>query len=122
MIKLRADGWTVCLVERWIPASHAGYRGPIIRRDAFGFGDILAVHPLIKGALLVQSTTGSNAAKRVNKILATKEARAWLASNNLIHVHGWAKRGAAGQRKLWTCRVESVEMGKTTYEIQRADE
>lgn len=110
LIKLRAEGWIASVVEKWVPASPRGFAGPIVRRDVFGFGDILAVHPIRRGALLVQSTSnsGGNFSSRVAKIQASAEAKVWLESGNTIHVHGWAKRGKAGQRKVWTCRVEVV--------------
>jgi len=27
-----------------------------------------------------------------------------LAAGNAVIIHGWGKKGAAGKRKLWTCR------------------
>jgi hypothetical protein len=36
--KLRHEGCAACVVEKWLPAVTQ-------RVDAFGFGDILAVHP-----------------------------------------------------------------------------
>ena len=102
LAKLRCDGWTVCIVEKWVPASAAGFKGRLITRDAFGFADLLACK-IGQPALLVQTTTGSNAAARVSKITATAEAGIWLAAGHRIIVHAWRKVGACGKRKTWQC-------------------
>lgn len=99
---LRALGWTCCVVEKWIPQVRQ-------RKDAFGFGDILAVRVGSPGATLVQTTTASNMSARIAKIRETAEAGIWLAAGNRILVHGWAKRGPRGGRKVWA--VTEVEIG-----------
>lgn len=95
LAKLRADGYLVAVVERWNSFAR-------IRQDLFGFADLLA----IKGneTLAVQTTSGSNISARITKILACQAAALWLESpNRSIVVHGWAKRGPRGKRKLWEC-------------------
>jgi len=59
---MREKGYVVETVERWIPGAN-------IRKDLFGFGDLLCMHedsymPLV----LVQATSASNVAARVKKI------------------------------------------------------
>lgn len=114
LIKLRSDGYAACVVEKWVPISPAGFKGPLIRRDVFGFADILACKPLKAGALLVQTTSGSNVASRVNKIKLCAAAGIWLAAGNKIEVHGWRKNGkpifpSRGKPKTWICRVVQIE-------------
>jgi hypothetical protein len=100
--KLRADGWTTGVVEKWIPASPAGFRGPIVRQDLYGFIDVLAIRD---GEILaVQVTTGANVAARLAKIDAEPRAKTWLSAGGKIVVHGWSKQGARGKRKMWTLR------------------
>ncbi len=99
--KLRADGYTACVVERWIPRV-------MVRKDAFGFGDILGIRGPDTGALLVQTTTASHSAAREKKIVDLPEAALWVGCGNRIEVHSWAKRGGRGARKVWTCVVVSV--------------
>lgn len=108
LAKLRALGFSAAVVEKWVPASPAGFKGPIITRDAFNFGDILAMKIGIAGALLVQCTTGSNLAARRTKIQGIPEAGIWLASGNSIWLMGWSKQGKAGERKTWQCRIEPL--------------
>jgi hypothetical protein len=101
LAKLRSEGFLVAVVEHW---------NSFVRRrqDLFGFADLLAVRGDL--ALLVQTTTGSNAAARVEKIRECAAAQYWLASpNRKITVHGWSKRGERGKRKLWTCREIQIE-------------
>ena len=101
LAKLRADGFTVCSVEKWIAQIKC-------RKDAFGFGDLLAVKIGIPGATLVQTTTAANMSARLAKIKSIAEAAIWLAAGNRITVHGWVKAGPRGKAKRWTCRETEV--------------
>ena len=101
LARLREAGYIVCVVERFNSFSKT-------RVDAFGFGDILAVHPGRKGAVLIQSTTSDNASKRREKILATPDAVRWLLAGNEIVLHAWGKRGGRGKRKMWTLNSENI--------------
>jgi hypothetical protein len=86
----RDRGWYCEVVERWIPGAN-------IRRDLFGFADILAV----KGSeiVLVQTTT-EGVAERVRKCLESPGFKVWTsAPGRLVVVHGWCKR-ANGRREL----------------------
>lgn len=98
LAKLRKDGWTVAITEKWNPYAR-------IRQDLFGFIDLLAIRPEM--TLAVQTTSGSNAAARVTKIRESPVALQWLAGypHRQIVVHSWAKRGERGKRKLWDCVV-----------------
>jgi hypothetical protein len=88
---LRGLGYVVEVVERWIPGAN-------IRRDLFGFGDLLAVRP--GEVLLVQTTTGDHVAHRLAKIAASPLAATVRGAGIRIVVHGWRKN-AAGR---WTLR------------------
>jgi hypothetical protein len=92
------------VAEKWIPGAN-------VRRDAFGFGDVLVLDGK-PGSLLIQATvTGSMASRRTKIIGKCSElARAWLQAGNRIEVWGWAKRGAAGKRKLWTLKITPVNI------------
>lgn len=80
---LRTDGWLAEVVERWIPGAN-------IRKDLWGFGDVIAIRGT--ETLLVQTTSWSNVSARLNKItddlhadyLAACRKAGWL-----IHIHGW---------------------------------
>lgn len=89
---LRQLGYLADVVERWIPGAN-------IRRDLFGFGDVLAIRP--GEVLLVQVTTGAHLAHRLAKIAASPLAAAVRASGIRICVHGWRK--AANGR--WSLRI-----------------
>jgi hypothetical protein len=94
--KLRDEGWTVAVVERWNP--HAR-----IRQDLYGFIDVLAIRG--GDTLAVQVTSGDHVADRVKKIRSVPTAPIWLESpTRKIVVHGWRKAGARGKRKTWQCR------------------
>jgi hypothetical protein len=96
---LRKTGWTVCVVEKWIPQT-------MQRKDAFGFGDLLGCKVGVPGATLFQVTSTSNLSARREKIKGIPEAGIWLAAGNRIVLHGWAKRGPKGKRKVWTLKEE----------------
>jgi hypothetical protein len=93
------------VVERWIGGGK--FR---VRKDCFGFGDILACNPVNGAITLVQTTSGSNSAARKTKILECDLARVWLLSGGGIEVHSWRQRGKRGARKLWTCVITSITL------------
>jgi hypothetical protein len=109
---LRSQGYSVAIVERWFdfPERKNGFpTGKLIkqRMDCFGFADLVAVKPGIPGTLYVQTTSRDNQAARRAKILEADAVPAILKSSNRVHVHGWAKGGARGERKLWKVSVFS---------------
>ena len=81
---LRCSGYFATVVEQWVPGAN-------IRRDAFGFADILAVRADRSGVLFVQTTSRSNMSARRKKILSIMEASACVFAGNQIEVHGWEK-------------------------------
>lgn len=112
LAKLRAEGYTVEVTEHWNPFVRR-------RKDLFGFIDVLAV----KGdeILAVQTTTasGSHVSARVAKICSLQSADAWLyGANRRIVVHGWAKRGPRGKRKIWTCSETEITAEQINPEPQ----
>jgi hypothetical protein len=99
---LRKDGFTVCVVERFIPA-RGGMKFPR-RIDAFNFGDLLACR--LGQIVLVQTTTKSNMAARRAKILALPDFPKWKEAGGLVLLHGWRKAGPRGGRKTWQVTEE----------------
>jgi hypothetical protein len=92
---LRADGYTVEVVEHWNP--HAR-----IRQDLFGCIDLLALRG--DETLAVQTTT-TGVAARVRKIADNPHLPAMRAAGWTIHVHGWRKSSVT---KKWTLRTVDV--------------
>lgn len=93
---LAETGWSACVVEKWIPGAN-------IRKDAYGWGDILACHPERSGALLVQTTTGAHVAERIAKARGNPALIKWLTAGNSLIAHGWRKlkgRWEVSQRTL----------------------
>ena len=82
---LRKAGYVADVVERWIPGAN-------IRKDCFGFIDILAIRD---GEVLgVQSTSGSNVSSRVKKIAEHEHVGAVRKAGIRIVVHGWRKNAS----------------------------
>ncbi len=98
---LREDGWTAEVVEKWNPYAR-------IRQDLFNFIDIVAIKEGFP--ICGIQVTASGASSRVAKILAAPEHRVWLLAGGKLLVHSWAKRGAAGKRKVYTCRVLDITL------------
>jgi hypothetical protein len=96
---LRKSGWVADVTERWMPNSPRGFKGSIIRKDLFGFIDILAVHEE-KGVLAVQTTVYKSMRERLKKISKLSQVVTILASGIKIEVHGWQKIGGR-----WVCKV-----------------
>lgn len=99
----RKLGYRCDIVERWNPWSR-------VRQDLLGFIDVML---LGDGETIgVQTTSGSNLSKRVDKILNERreEATAWLRAGNRIFVNGWALRGPRGKRKVWTLKEQELTL------------
>lgn len=100
---LEADGWTVTVVEQNIP--HC-----FVKRDAFGFADLLCCSPC-RGIMLVQVTGGtstSNFHSRISKLKAEPRHAIWLASGGRIQVHSHEKVRGSKQRKLRVLEITSA--------------
>jgi hypothetical protein len=80
---LKAGGWHAEVVERTIPRIN-------IKRDLWHFADILALHPE-RGILVVQCTTGSNLAARVQKITDSPLLPLVRKCGIAIEAWGWRK-------------------------------
>jgi hypothetical protein len=99
LVELRKRGLYAQVVERWNQYAR-------VRIDLFGVIDVVVIGD---GAIIgIQATTTAHAANRIDKILAEPRALAWLRAGGRIELWSWAKRGAAGTRKLWTLRVEAI--------------
>jgi hypothetical protein len=84
---LRRSGFTAAVVEKWVPIP-----GKSIRRDLFGFADLLGFHPVQQTFLLVQTTTLTNLSTRLARVQARPEAALWIRAGGMVEVRGWAKR------------------------------
>ena len=101
---LRKQGYRVAITEHW----NAFVRR---RNDLFGFADLVAIAPAM---IAIQTTSGTNVAARLVKILESDAAREWVEAGHRIIVHGWAKRGGRGEVKRWDCR--EVEITKEMFD------
>ena len=81
---LKDRSWIIDIVEKTIPKT-------FIKKDCFGFGDIIGIHPAYTGATLYQVTSYTNISARYNKIINLPQAYVWLRSGNKIIIHGWKK-------------------------------
>src|SRR5215831_2546194 len=90
LAEMRKRGYLADVTERWIP-------GAMVRRDLFGFGDLLAVG--VREVVLVQCTSASNAASRIRKITEHENVGAVRKGGIRILLHAWAKRNGR-----WTLR------------------
>ena len=113
---LRKLGATAEVVERWIPQARK-------RKDLFGFIDIVALDGM-PGTLGVQTTSAGNVSHRLEKIeTACRFAmERWLEAGNRIVIHGWAKRGPRGKRKVWTLTERVVDAASRGAEDASSDE
>lgn len=96
--RLEAEGWSVTVVEQTIGG------GCFIKRDAFGFGDLLCCSPT-KGIMLVQATGGGNMSARAQKLRQEPYSAIWLASGGRIQIHDWVKRAKQKERE---CRILEI--------------
>jgi hypothetical protein len=118
--KLRNEGWIVETVEKWkrFPDRNkhqcpACRHTPMIqiRKDLWGFADLLALH--VSGAhYLLQVTDNTDHAKRMAKITHHEDVAPWAAKclqrGMKIAVVSWAQQGPRGEKKVWKMRWEEV--------------
>jgi hypothetical protein len=98
---LRGRGFLAAVVESWI--SGAG-----VRRDLFGFADLLAIHPRDRLFLLVQTTTADHVAHRLAKAKRRPELALWLRAGGLFEVHGWYRRAGRWSARRIAVRAEDL--------------
>jgi hypothetical protein len=79
---LRDTGHIAGVVERFIAQANK-------RSDLFGFADLLAVHRVERGVLLVQATTRTNVSARLTKAKSKPELAVWLRNGGRFEVWGW---------------------------------
>jgi hypothetical protein len=92
---MRKRGFYAEVVERFVPGAN-------IRRDLFGFGDVLCLGDAGELAL-VQSTSASNVAARIAKISESPLVGRVRQAGFKILVHGWRKKKVGG-RVRWEVR------------------
>lgn len=92
--KLREDGYTAEVVERWVPGAN-------VRKDLFGFVDVLALRG--EETLAVQATSADNVSARVHKICDAPTLAAVREAGWRIEVWGWGKKG-----RYWVPRVVDI--------------
>lgn len=91
---LRGLGWTCYITEHYNAFAR-------VRRDLFGFIDIVALHPDKKGVLGVQATTGSNLSARILKAEALPAYYLWLKTGNAVQFFGWRKLKTGRKQRTW---------------------
>jgi hypothetical protein len=102
---LRKLGYLAAVVEKWLPRIKR-------RQDLFGFGDVLAVHPGDRVFMIVQATTGSNVASRLNKARALPALTTWLGAGGTFEVWGWKK-----MKGRWHVRRVAVDAELQAVEL-----
>jgi len=104
MALLRKEGSVFQVVERWNAFARR-------RIDLFGCIDIVCIHPT-RGIIGIQATSGTNHSARISKSLAEPKLKNWLEAGGKFEVWSWAKKGAAGKAKRWTCRIQPISLNE----------
>jgi len=116
--RCRDMGWLVDVVERWIPG---GEDRPGVRKDLFGFIDLVAVRTVSDAwgelpTIALQVTTGGQLTARVKKITQERsmEAEAVLLAGWDIQVWGWRKIQGKG-RRIWWAKRRRISLGEDDF-------
>lgn len=83
---LRGLGYTVDVVERWVPSINGG---PRVRRDLFGILDLVAIRD--GETLGVQTTTKGQIAAHARKIAKVEHVGALREAGWRLVIHGWSQ-------------------------------
>jgi hypothetical protein len=81
-----------------------------VRKDLYGFIDIVGIHSKETGVLGIQTTTGSNLSARIKKAEGLEGYWAWLASGNDVEFHGWRKIKAGRKVATWQPIVRRISV------------
>lgn len=100
---LRIAGWVAAPVEQWVPHT-------AIRRDLFGFLDILAVKGVV--TLGIQATSRGNVADRMKKVMTHENFPAVAIAGWKVEVWGWDKQ-KMGRRVHFRLRREKCDLDHT---------
>lgn len=108
---LQQRGWHVWITEVFNHWAH-------IRQDLFGLIDFVAIRHDSNGVWGINSciddgSVQAHVHKYIDGFDHPKKGRmgpnphlpVWLAAGNRFSIMGWGKRGARGERKLWTLRL-----------------
>jgi hypothetical protein len=107
---MEKNGWSVAIVEKWIPPRGNMEFG--VRKDVWGFGDLLACRPQIgippPAIALVQCCRAADMAAHKAKILAIKDYYFWRSAGGKVFLQGWSKKGGRGKVKRWALTEEEL--------------
>jgi len=90
----RSRGYVVGKTEHWNAFAR-------IRQDLFGIADMVAFCPRRRLTVMCQTTTRDHLAVHEEKVRASVPFWWWVRTDGIFTIHGWAKRGGTGRRKLW---------------------
>src|SRR5262245_14485357 len=102
LYRLRRLGFLAAPVERWIPQVQK-------KRDLFGVGDVLAVHPRERTFLLVQATSIVHVGDRLKRCRTRPELSVWLKAGGGFEVWGWCKQGDRWEVKRVAVPADDLE-------------
>jgi len=76
------------------------------KKDLFKFIDFVAIHPVHRELLAIQTTSKPNLSTRIKKAenLESKAYWHWLATGNPVEFHGWYK-----EKGKWEVKIKRVE-------------
>lgn len=98
---LRKDDYLAEVVEHWVP-------GAMVRRDLFGFIDILAIKGNV--TIAIQATSSNNVAPRVRKVIASPTLKAVRMAGWNVWVMGW---GISYVPRIVDLTREDVHVGRS---------
>ena len=100
---LRERGYLPYVVETWNPYAR-------IRKDLYGFIDIVAIKVGAEGVLAVQTTTGTNLSARIKKAEGLEAYNLWIATGNVVEFHGWRKLKTGKKQRTWVPIVRRLSI------------
>lgn len=105
---LRENGYRAEVTEHWNAYAR-------IRKDLFGFIDIVALRGNEKGVLGIQTTSAANLSARIEKTLGLPVYKLWLQCGNRIEFHGWRKIKVrkGGKQIRWEAIVRRLHLDES---------
>ena len=117
----QAEPWNNYAASAMLPTSASGgYQRVTSSHDLFRMFDVLAVKAEPgTGVLGIQTTSATNHAARVRKLMANATLRTWLAAGNRAEIWSWRK----DYNGRWQCRRAAIKLdnlvGMTVQETRK---
>ena len=109
---VRQNGGVIDVAEKWVSFHQRRDNPgpPGVRRDLFGFIDLIELRPGV-GIVAIQCSGTSGHAEHKRKILSCECFEDWVRCGGLVELWSWrkVKKVRGGKQMIWQPRIEQID-------------